>query len=85
MLFLAGAEDMIVLFLGLEVMSVAVYVLAGFDRLPALVGGGGAQVLPDRRVRVGVPALRHRAGLRRHRRDQLHAHRRSGSAPAPRS
>jgi len=32
MLFLAGAEDMIVLFLGLELMSVAVYVLAGFDR-----------------------------------------------------
>ncbi|MEO7136979.1 MAG: NADH-quinone oxidoreductase subunit N [Gemmatimonadales bacterium] len=32
MMFLAGAEDMIVLFLGLEVMSVAVYVLAGYDR-----------------------------------------------------
>ena len=32
MLFLAGAEDLIVLFLGLELMSVAVYVLAGFDR-----------------------------------------------------
>ena len=32
MLFLAGAEDLIVLFLGLEVMSVAVYVLAGYDR-----------------------------------------------------
>lgn len=32
MLFLAGAEDLIVLFLGLEVMSVAVYVLTGFNR-----------------------------------------------------
>ncbi len=32
MLFLAGAEDLIVLFLGLEVMSVSVYVLAGFNR-----------------------------------------------------
>jgi NADH-quinone oxidoreductase subunit N len=32
MLFLAGADDLIVLFLGLEVMSVAVYVLAGYDR-----------------------------------------------------
>jgi NADH-quinone oxidoreductase subunit N len=32
MMFLSGAEDLIVLFLGLEVMSVAVYVLAGFDR-----------------------------------------------------
>jgi len=32
MLLLAGADDMMVLFLGLEVMSVAVYVLAGYDR-----------------------------------------------------
>jgi NADH-quinone oxidoreductase subunit N len=32
MLFLLGAEDLIVLFLGLEVMSVAIYVLAGFNR-----------------------------------------------------
>jgi NADH-quinone oxidoreductase subunit N len=32
MLWLAGADDMMVLFLGLEVMSVAVYVLAGFAR-----------------------------------------------------
>jgi NADH-quinone oxidoreductase subunit N len=32
MLFLAGAEDLIVLFLGLEVMSVAIYVLAGYNR-----------------------------------------------------
>ncbi len=32
MMFLAGAEDLIVLFLGLELMSVAVYVLAGYNR-----------------------------------------------------
>jgi NADH-quinone oxidoreductase subunit N len=32
MMFLAGAEDLIVLFLGLEVMSVAVYVLVGYNR-----------------------------------------------------
>lgn len=35
MMFLSGAEDLIVLFLGLEVMSVAVYVLAGYDRTNA--------------------------------------------------
>jgi NADH-quinone oxidoreductase subunit N len=35
MMFLCGAEDLIVLFLGLEVMSVAVYVLAGFNRANA--------------------------------------------------
>ena len=32
MMFLGGAQDLIVLFLGLEVMSVAVYVLAGYNR-----------------------------------------------------
>jgi NADH-quinone oxidoreductase subunit N len=35
MMFLGGAEDLIVLFLGLEVMSVAVYVLAGYNRANA--------------------------------------------------
>jgi NADH-quinone oxidoreductase subunit N len=32
MMFMVGAENLIVLFLGLEVMSVSVYVLAGFNR-----------------------------------------------------
>jgi NADH-quinone oxidoreductase subunit N len=32
MMFMGGAVDLIVFFLGLEIMSVAVYVLAGFDR-----------------------------------------------------
>lgn len=32
MMLLAGAADLITLFLGLEVMSIAVYVLSGFDR-----------------------------------------------------
>ncbi len=35
MMFLGGAEDLIVLFLGLELMSVAVYVLAGYNRASA--------------------------------------------------
>jgi NADH-quinone oxidoreductase subunit N len=32
MMLLAGSADLITLFLGLEVMSISVYVLAGFDR-----------------------------------------------------
>ncbi|MGE5761816.1 MAG: NADH-quinone oxidoreductase subunit N [Gemmatimonadota bacterium] len=32
MMLMAGGEDLIVIFLGLELMSVSVYVLAGFDR-----------------------------------------------------
>ena len=41
MMFLAGAEDLIVLFLGLEVMSVPVYVLAAFNRKSALSAEAG--------------------------------------------
>jgi NADH-quinone oxidoreductase subunit N len=35
MLFMVNAQDLVVLFLGLETMSVAVYVLAGYDRRSA--------------------------------------------------
>ena len=35
MMFMGGAADLIVLFLGLEVMSVSVYVLVGYDRRSA--------------------------------------------------
>jgi NADH-quinone oxidoreductase subunit N len=41
MMLLAGAEDLFVLFLGLELMSVSVYVLSGLDRRSA-VGGEAA-------------------------------------------
>ncbi|HKP29666.1 MAG TPA: NADH-quinone oxidoreductase subunit N [Gemmatimonadales bacterium] len=41
MLWLAGADDMMVLFLGLEVMSVSVYVLAGFNRRSAASAEAG--------------------------------------------
>ena len=65
-------------------MSVAVYVLAGFNRGNAVLGRSGAQVLPDRRVRLGLPALRHRAGLRRHRHHQPLADRRPARRQAAR-
>ena len=35
MMLMAGASDLMLLFIGLEVMSVAIYVLVGFDRLDA--------------------------------------------------
>ncbi len=38
MLLLAGADDLMVLFLGLEIMSIGVYVLAGFDRRDVFSG-----------------------------------------------
>lgn len=41
MMFLAGAEDLIVLFLGLEVMSVPVYVLAAYNRRSVISAEAG--------------------------------------------
>ncbi|HVH12755.1 MAG TPA: NADH-quinone oxidoreductase subunit N [Longimicrobium sp.] len=35
MMLMAGASDLMLLFIGLEVMSVAIYVLVGFDRMDA--------------------------------------------------
>jgi NADH-quinone oxidoreductase subunit N len=35
MMLLAGARDLMMLFIGLEVMSIAIYVLVGFDRMDA--------------------------------------------------
>jgi NADH-quinone oxidoreductase subunit N len=71
MLFMAGAVDLIVLFLGLELMSMSVYVLAGFDRFSPLVER-------KRRLKyflIGAFAsafllYRHCPGLRRHWRNQ---------------
>ena len=73
---MASANDLIVLFLGLETLSIALYVLAASDLRRTRVAGGGAQVLRARRLLVGVLPLRHRPRLRRHR---LHQPRRRSS------
>ena len=67
---MASANDLIVLFIGLEVLSVAAYVLAAMHsrRLSSLEAG--PQVLRAGRVLVGLPPVRHRADLRRNRLDQ---------------
>ena len=67
MMLLAAARDLMIVFLGIELMSVAVYVLAGLNRRSAAFGRRRAQVLPARRLLHRVPALRHRARVRRHR------------------
>jgi NADH-quinone oxidoreductase subunit N len=78
MMLLAGARDLILVFLGIEVMSVAVYVLAGINRRSARSAEAGAQVLPARRLLDRVPAVRRGAGLWRDRRDQPGADRGGG-------
>ena len=70
MMLMAMATDLLVIFLALEVLSLAVYVLTGH---PARLGRrhrGGVQVFPARRVLERVLPLRHRVHLRR---DRQHA------------
>jgi NADH-quinone oxidoreductase subunit N len=67
MLGLVSSLELVSMFVALEIMSVALYGLAGIDRARAREPGGGAQVLHHRIVRVGLLPLRRRAGLRRDR------------------
>ena len=69
MLTMATANDLIVVFVALEVLSIPLYVLAAYDRQPAPVARGRHQVLRARRVLLGDLPLRRRARLRRHRDD----------------
>ena len=58
------------MFLGLEILSIAVYVLAGMHLRRLASQEAAHQVLRARRLLVGVLPLRHRPRLRRHRLDQ---------------
>ena len=80
MLFVA-ANDLLIMFVALEVLSLPLYLLCGAGPPPAAaVAGGGAQVLPARRVRLGVLPVRPGAGLRLRRQ---RAARRRSARPSP--
>ena len=63
MMLMTAANSLIVIFLALELFSICLYVLAGFERTLGEVAGGGAQVFPPERLRLGLPAVRHGAGI----------------------
>ena len=64
MLFVA-ANDLLTMFVALEVFSLPLYLLCALARRRRLLSpGGGAQVLPARRVRLGVLPLRRGPALR---------------------
>ena len=77
MMLMTSANDLVTIFLSLEILSIALYVLAAFDRRRVTSQEVGPQVLHAGLVLVrGVP-LRRRARLRRHRHHQPHRDRRS--------
>ena len=77
MMLMATATDLLVIFLALEVLSLAVYVLTGIRRDSPTGDRGGVQVFPARRVLERVLPLRHRVHLRR---DRQHAARSRSAA-----
>ena len=81
-MLMAAATDLLVIFLALEVLSLAVYVLTGIRRDRRAATEGGVQVLPARRVLERVLPLRHRLHLRRHRQHAARSSRRPLSAQA---
>ncbi len=65
MLIFPVSNNLLLMFVALEVLSLPLYLMAGMARqATAALAGGGGQVLPARRVRLGVLPVRPRAALR---------------------
>ena len=80
MLMLISAADLIALYLGLELMSLPLYVVAASHRDFAALDRGGPQIFRARRAVLGHAALRRLADLRLHRHRELCRHRQVGCA-----
>ena len=79
MTLIVAANDLIVVFLALEILSLSLYVLTGIGR--AAQQRGRDEVLPAGGVLLGVLPVRGRDGLRRH--DQHEDHDDRGRARRP--
>ena len=71
MAFFVTAGNLMTLFLGLEWFSIALYILCALDTHRETLARGGAEVPDRRQLRLGDPALRLGARLRRDRRARL--------------
>ena len=77
MMMLISAADLIALYLGLELMSLPLYVVAASHRDSLRSTEAGLKIFRARRAVVGDAALRRVAGLRIHRHRELCRHRAS--------
>ena len=67
---MAMANDLIIIFLGLEILSIALYVLTAFNYRRAASGEAALKYFILGGVLLGHLRLRHRPDLRRHGLDQ---------------
>ena len=77
------ANNLIVVFLALEVLSIPLYVLRRLRPPPPELAGSRHQVLRARRVLLGDLPVRHRARVRRDRHHLAHRHRRRSCRRTP--
>ena len=70
MMMMISANDLIALYVGLELQSLALYVVAAFRRDFGALGRGRTEIFRPRRAVLGHAALRRIAGLRLHRLDR---------------
>ncbi len=80
MMMLISAADLIALYLGLELMSLSLYVVAASNRDNLQIDGSGSEIFRPRRAVVGHAALRRLADLRLHRHGEFRRHRQGGGA-----
>ena len=67
MMLMAAGTHLITIFLGLETMSISIYILAGMMREDQEVSGSGVEIFSFGRFCHRVPPLRHRPHLWRYR------------------
>ena len=71
MMLAASAAELLILYLGLELMTLCSYILVGDHARQGRLERGRNQVLPPGFLRIGPASLRHQPRLRRHGRDRL--------------
>ena len=72
MMLMSAASNLMIIFVGLEMLSLALYILCGHRHRPPPLAGSGHEILPPQLVRLGVPALWHGAHLWRDWHDESH-------------
>ena len=82
MLVLISAADLIALYLGLEMMSLALYVVAASNRDNMRVDRSRPEIFRPRRAVIGHAALRRVADLRLYRHDRVRRNCRARPTPA---
>ena len=75
MMLMVSATSFISLYMGLELQSLALYVLAAFNRDSSALHRSGPEVFRPRRAVLRHAAVRHLADLRLHRHDGFRRHR----------